>query len=279
MSTSLDEIYGLMLGRGPDAHGRAHFTPILAAQGSDAVVSQIAASTEFQARTGSFGARLHRARATWVTHVPSATRLLDIGGSSPTDPQGGLIQLGYLHRPKELIILDRPPELQYWGKPTYDQSVARQFTWGTVSYHHVPAETLVQDVAFQSALGRFDVIFLGQVIEHIDPGQVPSLLRCLHRLLSPGGSLCLDTPNRLVTSIQIPGGYIDPDHTREYTTDDLQQMIRKAGFTITSALGILPLPGVVASRIWKQEEAWASATDLSADPSLGYCFGLIARPK
>ena len=47
--------------------------------------------------------------------------ILDIGGSSPNIETGALIELGYLHRPKKLIIFDLLPDEQYWGAPKYNQ--------------------------------------------------------------------------------------------------------------------------------------------------------------
>ena len=59
---------------------------------------------------------VHLARVEWTKHLPKGTSILDIGGSSPNIDQGALIELGYPHRPKQLFIVDLPPEEQYWGK-------------------------------------------------------------------------------------------------------------------------------------------------------------------
>ena len=53
--------------------------------------------------------QLHGARRAWAGQLPAAKRVLDIGGSSPTVPEGALIELGYAHKPEKLIIFDKPP--------------------------------------------------------------------------------------------------------------------------------------------------------------------------
>ena len=59
--------------------------------------------------------QLHGARMAWAGQLPAAKRVLDIGGSSPTVPEGALIELGFAHKPEKLIIFDKPPNEQFWG--------------------------------------------------------------------------------------------------------------------------------------------------------------------
>jgi SAM-dependent methyltransferase len=47
--------------------------------------------------------------------------------------------------------------------------------------------------------GSVDLVFAGQVIEHLWPEDVAGFLAEAHRVLRPGGFLALDSPNRLVT--------------------------------------------------------------------------------
>ena len=67
--------------------------------------------------------------------------------------------------------------------------------------------------------------------------------RCAQKLievLNKGGYFCLDTPNRLITSIHTgrPEGMINPDHKYEYTPEELRKMLRSRKFKIKKEKGI-----------------------------------------
>jgi Domain of unknown function (DUF4214) len=115
--------------------------------------------------------QLHGARMAWAAQLPAAKRVLDIGGSSPTVPEGALIELGYKHKPEKLIIFDKPPNEQFWGTPNYSQANTRTFSWGQVQYIHGYAEDILQNDELRGQ--RFDMIFMGQVVEHIFEDKLP----------------------------------------------------------------------------------------------------------
>lgn len=95
--------------------------------------------------------------------------------------------------------------------------------------------------------GTFDVVFFCEIMEHlvIDPLRVfPKLLR----IVKPGGRLILTTPNavRLINFANMVAGsnFFDryhPDngvygrHNREFTVEELELLLRDAGFEIESA--------------------------------------------
>jgi SAM-dependent methyltransferase len=103
--------------------------------------------------------------------------------------------------------------------------------------------------------GVFDVAFMGEVIEHILNSPLQLLVE-VKRLLKPGGRLYLTTPNpstlmnawRVITGRYAPWGtrafatqpkiargrvIANPDiHYREYTREELQALLREAGFAI-----------------------------------------------
>ncbi|MBK7025883.1 MAG: methyltransferase domain-containing protein [Polaromonas sp.] len=167
---------------------------------------------------------------------------VDIGGSSPTVPEGALIELGYQHKPKD-DHFDKPPEQQYWGAPNYSQGEKRVFPWGTVQYMHGYAEDIFDNKVL--ALQTFDMIFMGQVVEHIHVDKLPALLVWIREHLNPGGHFYCDTPNRLITKYETgDDSYIDPDHKKEYTPVELMALFNEAGFMEVQSQGILEMPNV-----------------------------------
>lgn len=75
-------------------------------------------------------------------------------------------------------------------------------------------------VALPHSDGAFDAVVSLQVIEHLhEPWE---FLRECARVLRPGGSLILSTPNRLTFS---PEGLRNPFHTFEYAPDELAKLL------------------------------------------------------
>lgn len=219
--------------------------------------------------------RLHHARQAWVAGLPKATRILDIGGSSPSLPEGALIELGYAHRPSELIIFDKPPAEQFWGMPGYEQGAPRQFEWGQVRYIHGYAEDLLDNQALANE--KFDMIFMGQVVEHIRIEGLPVVLRWIADHLAPGGQFFCDTPNRLITRVQMGDAvFIDPDHKKEYQPSEIAQLMQEAGFHVTAQLGLLQMPHVVATQQFGREDYYSGEL-VCSEPDQGYCFATHGR--
>ncbi|MBN1818311.1 MAG: methyltransferase domain-containing protein [Sedimentisphaerales bacterium] len=71
----------------------------------------------------------------------------------------------------------------------------------------------------------FDVVVAFQVIEHIPPTQAGAFLEQCRRLLRPGGTLFLTTPNRRfrLRPFQKP---LNRDHYQEFTATRLEKMLR-----------------------------------------------------
>jgi 2-polyprenyl-3-methyl-5-hydroxy-6-metoxy-1,4-benzoquinol methylase len=102
----------------------------------------------------------------------------------------------------------------------------------------------------------FDVLVFGDTLEHLpDPAEV---LRRLGTRLRPGGHLVVSVPNVANWSIRLSlltgrfryaeRGILDRTHLRFYTRKTLVEMIESAGYTVTSVVAAVPVPGVTSER-------------------------------
>ena len=83
-----------------------------------------------------------------------------------------------------------------------------------------------------------DLIFAGRVLEHLWPGEVGGFLTEAHRVLSPGGHLVLDSPNRRVTEGL---RWTQPEHTIEFTVEEAVDLLRSSRLRIDSGTRHLAL--------------------------------------
>jgi SAM-dependent methyltransferase len=83
--------------------------------------------------------------------------------------------------------------------------------------------------------GEVDLVFAGQVIEHLWPEEIAGFLLESHRVLRPGGVLAMDSPNRRVTTAI---GWEHPEHTVEFRADEMLDLVRLAGFDRARVRGI-----------------------------------------
>lgn len=80
-----------------------------------------------------------------------------------------------------------------------------------------------------------DLMFSGQNIEHLYPGDLIGFFNEANRVTKPGGILCIDSPNRSVTQ---SGRYIQPEHVLELSVAESASLVRLAGFSISTIYGI-----------------------------------------
>lgn len=80
-----------------------------------------------------------------------------------------------------------------------------------------------------------DMLFSGQNVEHLLPGEIGRFFLEAHRVLKPGGSIVLDSPNRLQTTrLQ----WNHPEHFIEFTPDEISEVLTASGFSPPSLRGL-----------------------------------------
>lgn len=272
--------YLVLLGRKIDPAGLAHWQQRIAAGEFEPrhLVAELCASPEFKERQLnrlSFLDLLHQARGQWCASLAPFEKVLDIGGSSPNVSAGALIELGYSHRPKEIIILDLPPDQQYWGKPNFPQDRDYPFDWGVVKYVHGFAEAIHDCPTLQDQ--HFDLVYMGQAIEHILPDKLPGTLQWIKAHLMPQGRFIFDTPNRAITQIQFPDRYIDSDHKYEYRPAEMEALLQENGFEVVQRWGMLNMLESHRSGRFDAEEIYQLQEMLNREPETSYVFALECR--
>lgn len=102
-----------------------------------------------------------------------------------------------------------------------------QVRWAVGSAHPLPFRD-----------GAFDALFAGELIEHL--GDPAPAVADFHRVLKPGGTLILTTPNRLRLANLVDGSDrpYSPDHLSELSYDEVAALLRAGGFEIASATGL-----------------------------------------
>jgi SAM-dependent methyltransferase len=102
--------------------------------------------------------------------------------------------------------------------------------------------------------GSVDLVFAGQVVEHLWADDLAGFLHHAHRVLEPGGRIVIDSPNRAVT---MATGWHMPEHSLEFTPAEARELLGLAGFEVDEMRGL-----------------W-----LCVDPRTGEPLGLHADPS
>ncbi len=99
----------------------------------------------------------------------------------------------------------------------------------------------------------------------------------VHRVLRPGGTFALDTPNAAVTRLQ-QATFIDPDHDHEYTAPEMEFMLRRCGFRIAHALGLNYAGACLLASAFSAEEV-ATRRGVFSEPASCYLLAYICSAR
>ncbi|MFP4029194.1 MAG: class I SAM-dependent methyltransferase [Candidatus Brocadiia bacterium] len=78
--------------------------------------------------------------------------------------------------------------------------------------------------------GEHDLVTMFNVIEHIEKGQIVSVLRAIRESLAPGGHLLISTPNMARLTGGLYSRYLDFTHEVGFVETSLKQVLWLAGF-------------------------------------------------
>jgi SAM-dependent methyltransferase len=227
-----------ILRRDPDPDGLRNYVTQLVDHRltPDGVLDELITSMELRTRVPYQNVlrSLHHSRCDFVRMLPSARRILDLGGTDQAEEVGALVSMGYPYHFELLTVVDLPGDERHelYGYMAASETVASAL--GPVQYRF---HSMVDLSAYPDA--SFDLVFSGQTIEHISEDEGKRMLAEVRRVLVPGGWFCLDTPNRRVTELQLgPDVFSNPDHKLEYTHEQLSSMLVEAGFDVVGAYGL-----------------------------------------
>jgi SAM-dependent methyltransferase len=144
-------------------------------------------------------------------------------------PSGRLLDVGCGHG----LLLDEARKLGY-------QTEGLELSEDAAAYARDRLGLTVQSKTLAALEGRYNVIVLADVIEHLDD-PVKAIDRCA-RLLEPGGVLCLVTPDPGSRTAQIAGagwwGYL-PAHTYLLPRRTLRELLQRCGLDVVADVGLV----------------------------------------
>lgn len=271
--TFVEGAYRLVLKRSADENGLTSFVSLLE-RGIPrwVILEALFASGEYRLgkKNGSPIDALHTLRCKLVQQLPRAKVIVDLGGAASSVIEGALLWMGYPHAPREITIVDLPPDLRMFAN-SFAHIRDETAEWLVVGPTKV--RYLHQSMADLSGIAAesVDLVWSGESIEHITLAEATQMFQEVWRVLKPGGYFCLDTPNRDITKIQSPDQLIHPEHKLEYTVPQLTNNLSTAGFEIVQVMGLTPMPKTAQTGIFSWFEMLENAT-FSNRPEICYLF-------
>lgn len=273
----LTAAYRTLLLREPDTDACNHYLPLLEQQqiSRRKVLADLVAAPEYQLVAGLPMHPIeaaHRSRIALISQVlPAAEEIVDLGGAAGDVAEGALLFMGYPHKPRSVTIVDLPPTDRIgnqWSDAFFNETVVVGPTEVRYLYRSM---TDLADLPDSSA----DLIVSGESIEHISETDGDLVCREAYRILRPGGSFCLDTPNARLTRLQSPDEFIHPEHKKEYYVHELRDKLLAHGFEIADQRAVCPMPRSRREGRFDLREM-VEHVGISDDPEDGYMFYIQA---
>ncbi|MEH2053657.1 methyltransferase domain-containing protein [Nostoc sp.] len=211
----------------------------------------------------------HLARLKLVQEIlPPAEYILDLGGSCLGSPEGALMVMGYPYNPQQLDIVDLPQEERIYD--LHSEEHPQQFI---TPDNLTKINYIYRSMADLSYFPEhtIDLVWSGQSIEHVTEEEAEKVIKEVFRVIKPGGSFCLDTPNRQLTKLLVRRGFVHPEHKIEYTPDELIAKIQKAGFIIKKTLAVSPMPYSLKTKKFSKLEL-INSVGFSENTNQGFSF-------
>lgn len=277
----LHTAFDVLSQRVPDVTGHKHYLQALQSKQltRQHILKLISASAESQQEFYTLPMQppdaLHQARLLLVQQcLPPAQVIVDLGGAAFGHPSGALLAMGYPHRPRQLLIVDLPPDERIWGIGIRGVDDTEQLQ-EVVTHDGVQVRYLYRSMTDLGdiAANSVDLVFSGESIEHISEADGDIVCREVYRILKPGGYFCLDTPNAALTRLQSPHELIHPEHKKEYYVHELRTKLERWGFQIVEAKGICPMPESLRSKTFDYRELVQNIA-LCDNAEEGYLFFL-----
>jgi SAM-dependent methyltransferase len=130
-----------------------------------------------------------------------------------------------------------------------------------------------------------DLMFAGQVVEHLWPEELAAFFFEAARVLKAGGRLVVDSPNEEIVRAT---GWHHPEHTIEFRPVDARTLLDLAGFRVTKMVGhwlcrssegdILPLVDLRVEGPWPIERRVNEGLDHPGDCFSWWIEGRKERP-
>jgi 2-polyprenyl-3-methyl-5-hydroxy-6-metoxy-1,4-benzoquinol methylase len=235
----------------------------------------------------------HEGEQAWLHHLPRARVVSDRGGWLVDRARGRTVaHLGFADTGCELTRGNdgswlharlAPVSLGLVGLDVDREAVDEARSAGFEAY--AVDCTGVRDVE-RLGLGQFDVVLLGELIEHVDDSG--ALLDAAATLMAPDGILVVTTPNarRLMDVLLAAVGreIVHPDHVAIYSARTLVGALERRGFAVVELLTYMnPRAG---RRPWSLKELlltlgleFQRALATTVSPYLADGLIAVARPR
>lgn len=124
--------------------------------------------------------------------------------------------------------------------------------------------------------GRFDGVFLGHIVEHLQPAEFESLLEWIYENIEDNGTVLIQTPDFSNSGVALENFWLDSTHVRPYPVRLLKAMLSEAGFTpveggCRSIRDVAPLDAIaLARRLPRRARPVPARTAAARRPSVGH---------